>query len=83
MHSQCNRRGLKMTQSWAELMQAGKRAVRKGECTSVVVAPDSSGADNYHNCSGSVNHVSDGGDHYCGCSYVWRESGEIVKRPQF
>lgn len=69
--------------TWAELMDAGKRAARKGECTSVVVAPDHTGADNYHNCNGSVNHGTTGEQHYCGCSYTWKDTGEIVNRPEW
>lgn len=65
----------------AELMQQGKRAVRKGECVSVIVAPDHTGEDNYHNCTGSVHHETDGSEHYCGCRYSWKDSGEITEMP--
>lgn len=66
----------------AELMQQGKRAVRKGECTSVVVAPGPDGEDNYHNCHGGVNHHTTYDAHYCGCPYTWKSSGEITQRPE-
>lgn len=70
--------------SQADLMQAGKRAVHKGECVNVVVAPDHTGELNYHNCNGSVNHATTPGEqHYCGCGYVWKETGEIVNRPEW
>lgn len=64
-----------------ELMEAGRRAAYKNQCQSVIVAPDHTGEDNYHNCSaGSPGHS---GHHYCGCSYDWNDAGEVVNKPTF
>lgn len=62
-----------------ELLAAGARAVQKGGCASVLVAPDHTGEDNYHNCSESKDTRH--GEHTCGCSYVWTPNGDIVDWP--
>lgn len=70
--------------TWAELKQAGARAVHKGDCTNTIVAPGPDGEDNYHLCMGRANHApGDVQEHYCGCSYVWKTTGEIVGRPEW
>lgn len=64
------------------LTAVGQRAAGKDQCKSVLVAPDHTGADNYHNCSGSVRHNETGSSkHYCGCGYEWTRSGAILVNP--
>lgn len=58
-----------------ELLAAGKRAAYKNQCQSVIVAPDHTGEDNYHNCSGAP-HSS--GEHYCGCGHRWDDQSNVV-----
>lgn len=53
----------------AELFEAGRRARRNGDCTSLIVATDPEGNRNYHNCNGSFSHR--GGVHSCGCGQTW------------
>lgn len=64
-----------------QLLQAGLRAAGRADCKSVLVAPDHTGEDNYHNCSRSslAEHES----HYCGCGYSWDSSGAITQQAVF
>lgn len=65
-----------MKQTKEELLAAGKRAAYKSQCKSVIVAPDHTGEDNYHNCDGSPNHA---GLHESN-QYEWDDSGNVFKR---
>lgn len=58
-----------------ELLAAGKRAAYKNQCQSVIVAPDHTGEDNYHNCFRAPH---DTGTHYCGCGHSWNEQGALL-----
>lgn len=57
-----------------ELLASGKRAAYKNQCKSVIVAPDHTGVDNYHNCDGSPGH---GGDHESNM-YRWDAEGTVT-----
>lgn len=57
-----------------QLLAIGKRAAYKNQCKSVLVAPDHTGQDNYHNCDGAPDHE---GAHRSN-SYVWNDGGEIL-----
>jgi hypothetical protein len=68
-----------MKQTDEELLASGKRAAYKNQCKSVIVAPDHTGEQNYHNCDGSPNHE---GLHTAGSGYSWDDSGTVVERPR-
>lgn len=61
-----------------ELLALGLRAVRKGDCTTVLIAPDHTGEDNYHHCHDAAGH---GRLHLCGCGYTWKAGGVVVNNP--
>jgi hypothetical protein len=63
-----------------ELLAAGRRAAYKNQCKSVIVAPDHTGEDNYHNCGDKPLH--EGVKHYSGSGYVWDDTGTILERPE-
>lgn len=65
-------------QTREELLASGQRAAYKNQCKSVIVAPDHTGQDNYHNCSDKPNHA---GDHSNGSGYVWNSDGKILVNP--
>lgn len=64
-----------------ELLVSGLRAVRKGDCESVLIAPDHTGEANYHNCIHRRLHKT--GRHFCGCGYEWQTSGEVITQAVF
>jgi hypothetical protein len=73
----------------AELLASGKRAAYKNQCDSVIVAPDHTGADNYHNCTLRPRHTERPEFaskapillHESAGGYVWNASGEILVNP--
>jgi hypothetical protein len=53
-----------------DLFAAGRRAVSKGQCDSLIVATDQQGERNYHQCIGSGKAHK----HWCGCGQSWHGS---------